>query len=133
MSNQLTGLMGGPPPSLDQWHRTSMQIRLALHPDDPVLIQIHLSHGEDLAALGVVPPWNVHERSLNLLLDTAHDTLLPIAWRMSCLDACCRPLGQLGGLVHDGNTAARLQRLARRLLSFSNETTAHRHGHRHGH
>lgn len=129
MSNLIPNALGGRPASLDQWHRTGMQIQLALRPNDPVLIQIHLSLGEDLAAQGVLPPWKVHERSLNLLLNTACDTLVPITWRMSCLDACCRPLGQLGGLVHDDATAARLQFLALRLASFSNTATAHRHGH----
>lgn len=112
-----------PPPAAkatrDAWHRLGLQIRLALHPDSPDLIQVYLLHGDSLLAQGLQRPWSIHERCLRLLLDTAYDALLPITWRLSCLDACCRPAGQLGPLVHDEATAARLRQLSWRLASFS--------------
>lgn len=111
--------------TLDAWHQLGLQIRLALHPDSPHLIRAYLLHGESLLARGLHRPWSVHERSLRLLLDTACDALLPITWRASCLDACCRPLGQLGPLVHDDATAARLRQLAWRLASFSYHPPEH--------
>lgn len=107
------------PATTEQWRRLGMQIRLALHPDDPRIVRTYLMHAEALIAEGRCPPWPMHDRSLSLLLDTACDALLPIAWRLTCLDACCRPLGQLGALVHDDTSAARLRLLARRLASFS--------------
>ncbi|MDZ7855860.1 hypothetical protein [Sphaerotilus sp.] len=105
--------------TLDDWHRLGLQIRLALQPDSPGLVRTYLLHAEALIAQGLQPPWRAHERSLTLLLDTAYDALLPIVWRITCLDACCRPLGQLGPLVHDNVTATRLRTLAWRLASFS--------------
>lgn len=105
--------------ALDQWHHLGLQIRLALYPDKPGLVQAYLLHAEALIAQGHQAPWPMHDRSLSLLLDTAYDTLLPIVWRLTCLDACCRPLGQLGALVLDDSTAIRLRLLARRLASFS--------------
>lgn len=108
------------------WLRLGERIRLALQPDDPNLIRAYLLQGESLIAQGLQAPWSVHERSLRLLLDTACDVVLPIVWRATCLDACCRPLGQLGPLVHDDTTARRLRRLAHRLASFSsNDHTPH--------
>lgn len=105
--------------SLAQWHRQAMQVRLALHPDEPRLIAAYLSTGSGLVATHGHSPWQVHDRMLSLLLATAYDALLPIVWRMTCLDACCRPMGALGALVCDDATALRLRSLAHRLASFS--------------
>lgn len=103
----------------DSWHRVGMQVRLALDPEDPRLIARYLVHGQALVAERVAAPWSVHDRMLTLLLDTANDALLPIDWRMNCLDACNRPLGALGPLVCDDASAARWRVLASRLASFS--------------
>lgn len=101
------------------WHNLGMQLRLALHPDDPGLIAAYLHAGEQLVARHGHPPWQVHDRMLSLLLATAYDALLPIVWRITCLDACCRPLGALGALVCDDASARRLRVLAQGLASFS--------------
>lgn len=107
----------------DAWHRLALQVRLALDPEDPRLIARYLTHGQALVAEGAAAPWSVHDRMLTLLLDTANDALLPIDWRMNCLDACCRPLGALGALVCDDASAARLRVLASRLACFSLQPT----------
>lgn len=107
------------PAALAHWHKLGMQLRLALHPDEPRLIAAYLHAGEHLIAPHGEPPWPVHDRMLRLLLATAGDTLLPFAWRLTCLDACCRPLGALGKLVSDDASARRLRELSQRLASFS--------------
>lgn len=113
--------------TLAHWHRLAMQVRLALYPDDPRLIAAYLSTGECLAARHDHSPWQVHDRMLSLLLMTACDTLLPIVWRMTCLDACCRPMSALGALVTDDASAMRLRELAHRLASFSCNPAASQH------
>jgi hypothetical protein len=82
-------------------------------------VRVWLAQGEALPALGLLTAWSVHERSLRLLLASAEDPLLPIGWRLICLDAGGRVLGRLGPLVHDDDTALRLRQHARRLASFS--------------
>lgn len=115
----------------DTWHRVAMQVRLALDPEDPRLIARYLVHGQALVAGRAVAAWSVHDRMLTLLLDTANDALLPIDWRMNCLDACSRPLGALGALVCDDASAARLRVLASRLAAFSLQPALHRGDTRH--
>ncbi len=103
----------------DPWLRLGMCIRLGLYPDDPGLIRIHLDLADQLAARDACRAWHVHDRCLCLLLDSADDVMLPVAWRMSCLPSCSRPMSRLGSLVGDDASAARLQKLSRRLASFS--------------
>ena len=105
--------------TLELWQRLGMQVRLALYPDDPRLLAQYLSCGDALVARHGRSAWWVHDRILSLLLTTAYDAALPIVWRLSCLDACSRPMSALGALVCDDATAARLRVLARRLASFS--------------
>lgn len=102
----------------EEWHRLGMHVRLGLRPDDPRLISAYLRAGDQLVARGHAP-WPIHDQALCLLLATAYDALLPIAWRVSCLDSCGRPLSALGALVSDDESARRLQALARRLAAFS--------------
>lgn len=102
----------------EDWHRLGMRVRLGLRPDDPRLISAYLRAGEQLISKGHAP-WPIHDQALSLLLATAYDAFLPIAWRVSCLDTCGRPLSALGGLVSDDQAARRLQELARRLAAFS--------------
>lgn len=101
------------------WLRLGMHVRLALCPDDPRLVAQYLSVGETLVARHGRAPWQVHDRALCLLLDTAGDGALPMIWRLVCLDACCRPMSALGALVCDDAGAARLRVLARRLARFT--------------
>lgn len=109
----------GCPSTHELWQRLGMQLRLALYPDDPRLVAQYLSCGEALVARHGYSPWRVHDRMLSLLLTTAYDALLPIVWRLTCLDACSRPMSALGALVCDDASAARLRSLAQRLASFS--------------
>lgn len=109
---------GGALSDREGWRRLGMQVRLGLRPDDPRLITAYLRAGEQLVTRGHAP-WPIHDQALSLLLATACDALLPIAWRVSCLDTCGRPLSALGALVNDDVSARRLQVLARRLAGFS--------------
>ncbi|PZP27171.1 MAG: hypothetical protein DI603_22515 [Roseateles depolymerans] len=97
----------------------AMRVRLALAPDEPDVLKAYLDDGLTLITVHGQAPWKVHERSLSLLLETASDALLPVVWRMSCLDQCYRPLGQLGPLVDSDLRAARLRTLSWRLARFS--------------
>lgn len=108
------------------WQRQGLRVRLALQPDEPRLIEDYLALGEVLAGDEGADAWALRERMLVLLLDTAEDRALPLVWRLCCVDACCRPLGRLGSMLHDDRSAARLQGLARRLalLSFSPDPCA---------
>ncbi len=112
---------------LSHRHRLGMKLRLALCPDDPRLIAAYVHCGELLVAHHGHAPWQVHDRTLSLLLATAYDALLPIVWRITCLDACGRPLAALGALVHDNASAARAQYLAHRLANFSYHPTDFRY------
>jgi hypothetical protein len=118
---------GHPHATLAHWHKLGMQVRLALQPDEPRLISLYLTAGENLIAHHGHPPWQVHDRMLSLLLLTTYDALLPIVWRMSCLDLCYRPQSALGALVCDNASAQRLRVLAHRLASFSYNPAASQH------
>lgn len=115
----MRGLHCEPSAAVECWQRLALRVRFALFPDDPCLLAAYLEQGLELIAAYGHAAWQVHERALVLLLDTAEDALLPIAWRMSCLDTCCRPLGQLSPLVDSDARASRLRTLAWRLARFS--------------
>lgn len=101
------------------WQRLGMQLRLGLYPDDPRLVARYLFCGDALMSRHGYSPWWVHDRMLSLMLATAYDPLLPMVRRLTCLDACSRPMSTLGALVCDDTSAARLRALAHRLASFS--------------
>jgi len=105
--------------ALRHWQRIAMHIRLGLEPDEPRLLCAYHHQGERLVAAYRQRAWTVHERMLRLLLDTAEDALLPVCWRMTCLDAASRPLARLGPLVADDEQAERLQALSARLARFT--------------
>lgn len=105
------------------WLRLGMHIRLALQPSEPRLLCSYVHSGEDLAETHGHDAWQVNERMLNVLLATACDTVLPIVWRLACLDTCTRPLGRLGPLVSTPHRAQRLRCLAHRVASFSYNRT----------
>jgi hypothetical protein len=55
--------------------------------------------GERLIASYGEQPWRVHESHLCVLLATANDADLPLAWRLCCLDHCYGPLAVLRSLA----------------------------------
>ncbi|BAL94754.1 hypothetical protein [Rubrivivax gelatinosus] len=101
------------------WQRIAMHIRLGLEPDEPRLLCAYHHQGERLIAAYGRPAFATHERMLRLLLDTAEDTLLPVCWRMTCLNAASRPLARLGPLLADDEQADRLHTLSARLAQFT--------------
>lgn len=82
-------------PYLESWRWMSRQIRCALDPDEPRLIEHYLAEGRYLACCTATSPWLIAETSFRLLLDTATDTALPWHWRSQCLDQAWRPLRDL--------------------------------------
>lgn len=101
------------------WQRIAMHIRLGLEPDEPRLLCAYHHQGERLIAAYGLPAFGTHERMLRLLLDSAEDTLLPVCWRMTCLNAASRPLARLAPLLADDEQAQRLQALSARLAQFT--------------
>ncbi len=82
-------------PCQDYWRWLSVQIRCALMPDEPRLIDRYLGQGAHVVCCTATAPWTVAETSLRLLLDTARDQALPWHWRNLCLDQAWRPLRDL--------------------------------------
>lgn len=101
------------------WLRLGMWVRLALYPNHPDAVRQYMLAGLALSERWPQTAWEVHDRMFSLLLDTADDEALPDAWRMLCLDGCCRPLGEMGRLVTHDVRAARFRWQASRLARFS--------------
>ena len=106
-------------PYLESWRWMSRQIRCALAPDEPRLIEHYLAEGRYLSCCTATSPWMIAETSLRLLLDTATDTALPWHWRGLCLDQTWRPLRDLKRLSHCTCRLRRWQALAWELASCS--------------
>ncbi|MFF7707028.1 FagA protein [Pseudomonas sp. NPDC007930] len=86
-------------PYLHHWHWLGTQIRCALQPDEPRLIDHYFAAGRCLARFTPMGPAAVARSSFRLLLDTAIDIALPWHWRNQCLDQAWRPLRDLHGLA----------------------------------
>jgi hypothetical protein len=98
---------------VDLWRRLGMQIRLGPHPDDARLLARYLSCGEALAQQHGCSARRTQECMLTLLIQTARDAVLPIGWRLTCLDACRRPMEQLADQVREPADSLRLMRTAK--------------------
>jgi fumarate hydratase, class II len=57
-------------PYLESWRWMSRQIRCAMDPDEPRLIEHYLAEGRYLACCTATSPWTIADTSLRLLLDT---------------------------------------------------------------
>ncbi|MDE1166900.1 MAG: FagA protein [Pseudomonas sp.] len=82
-------------PYLENWRWLSRQIRCALSPDEPRLIEHYLAEGRYLARFTPTCDWTVARTSFRLLLNTATDPALPWHWRCQCLDQAYRPLREM--------------------------------------
>ncbi len=102
-------------PHLENWRWLSHQIRCAMAPDEPRLIEHYLAEGRYLARCTATPAWNIAQTSLRLLLDTATDTLLPWHWRCLCLDQAWRPLRDLRSAAHTAEQRVTWQAYAAQL------------------
>ncbi|MBD1585702.1 FagA protein [Pseudomonas typographi] len=88
-------------PYLDDWRWLGQQVRCAVRPDEPRLIDHYFAAGRCLARLTPMGPHAVAQATFRLLLATAGDVALPWHWRNQCLDHAWRPLRDLHGLASD--------------------------------
>ncbi|ERZ39148.1 hypothetical protein Q001_02538 [Pseudomonas aeruginosa CF127] len=65
------------PQALDHWYWLGTQIRCALDPDEPRLLDQYLGEARYLAGWEGVAAWPLFEKAYNLLLDTGRDPILP--------------------------------------------------------
>lgn len=93
-------------PYLDHWRWLGQQVRCALRPDEPRVIDHYFAAGRCLARFTPMGPQAVAHTTFRLLLDTACDIALPWHWRNQCLDQAWRPLRDLHGLA-EGAAALR--------------------------
>ena len=91
------------PQALDHWYWLGTQIRCALDPDEPRLLDQYLGEARYLAGWEGVAAWPLFEKAYNLLLDTGRDPILPWHWRSLCLDYAYRPLCELQRLTTNGS------------------------------
>jgi hypothetical protein len=86
-----------------RWERIGLGIRLAYNPQQPAVIRCWLGIGAQLAADSGAAELALLQRSLRLLMQTAHDEALPWYWRTVCLEHTARPLSRLTTLLklHD--------------------------------
>lgn len=114
-------------PCLDCWYWQGFRIRCALLPDEPRLLEQHEFHGTQLVIRGRLDAWTMWRTTLELLLDSAADHVLPWHWRTLCLDRAWRPLYALQQLADDRSRQLRLNQLRNRLatLSLSPSLTFH--------
>ncbi len=86
-----------------RWERIGLGIRLAYNPENPAVIRCWLGLGARLATDGGAAEVALLQRTLRLLLQTAHDESLPWFWRSVCLEHTARPLSRLTTLLklHD--------------------------------
>ncbi|MBC2678448.1 FagA protein [Pseudomonas baltica] len=81
--------------NLENWLWLGLQIRCALLPNEPRLIDHYLAEGRYLARFTPTSPNSVAHGTFRLLLETALDQALPWHWRSLCLDQAWRPLRDL--------------------------------------
>lgn len=65
------------PQALDHWYWLGTQIRCALDPDEPRLLDQYLGEARYLAGWEGVAAWPLFEKAYNLLLDTGRDPMCP--------------------------------------------------------
>lgn len=96
---------------LEHWLWQGFQIRLALFPDTPGLIDSFLEEGRRLARNGSVDAWKAAEYQFALLVQSCRSPALPWHWRRLCLGQAHRPLKDLSRLVHSVEEHQRLEKL----------------------
>jgi hypothetical protein len=86
-----------------RWERIGLGIRLAYNPQQPAVIRCWLGLGAKLAGGESANEVALLQRTLRLLMQTAHDESLPWFWRSVCLEHTARPLSRLTTLLklHD--------------------------------
>jgi hypothetical protein len=78
-----------------RWDRIGVGIRCACNPWLPAVILLYLQAGRRLVSAGAMDDVAVQRRMLTLLMRTANDKALPLAWRMACLEHTMRPRTRL--------------------------------------
>ena len=118
---------------LENWHWLGQQVRCALEPDEPRVIEHYLAEGRYLVCCRATPAWRVATASLRLLLETAQDVALPWHWRTLCLDQAYRPLRDVRRLAVTSEQHLECKRLCLQLsqcvlvpsLNFHDEPQGH--------
>ncbi|WP_157270712.1 hypothetical protein [Azohydromonas aeria] len=82
-----------------RWEQLQIDVRCALHADEPVRIRHYLLGGGKLARLGVFGEVGVQLHMTQILLQTARDPELPCFWRSVCLECVSHPLRRLRTLL----------------------------------
>jgi len=111
------GLVPHESPHLEHWRALSLRVRCAFHPNEPRAIEHYLAEGRYLARFTATPHVLIAESTFRLLIDTAHDTVLPWHWRCLCLDQAWRPLRDLQALAHSPLQRQRWQAFAHQLAT----------------
>jgi hypothetical protein len=83
-----------------RWQRIGLGIRLAYNPQQPAAIRCWLGIGAKLGADGSAAELALLQKSLRLLMQSAHDEALPWYWRSVCLEHTARPLARLTTLLN---------------------------------
>ncbi len=101
--NRAASVSAGAATLRQRWERIGLGIRLAYNPEQPAVIRCWLGIGGQLAGDGGSAELALLQRSLRLLMQTAHDEALPWYWRSVCLEHTARPLSRLTTLLklHD--------------------------------
>ena len=88
---------------LECWDRIGIGIRCAYNPFCACPVHHYIQAGLRVAAAGVRSELFVHQRLLQVLLQTARDDALPGFWRSVCLEHAAMPLTRLQALLtlHD--------------------------------
>ncbi len=84
---------------LQRFDRIGIGVRCAYNPQRPQAIAAYLGMAAQLGALGVLPRAAAQGRVLEVLLQAAHDSALPLPWRRACAEYAVRPVARLRTLL----------------------------------
>lgn len=83
----------------ERWERIGLGIRLGYNPYKPEVARYWVALGQRLAEDGVLEEACALRRTLDVLLQVAHDEALPWFWRSVCLEQTVRPVARLVTLL----------------------------------
>lgn len=88
---------------LEAWDRIGLAVRCAYNPSCACSIRRYLMVAQCVIDADARPELFVHQRLLQVLLQSARDVGLPLNWRDACLQFAALPLQRLQGLLglHD--------------------------------
>jgi hypothetical protein len=95
----LDAIEASPEQVLQRFERLHVSIRCALAPGHPASIRLYLHCGAFLVQRGQLGNEATQRRMFGLLLQTARDCALPLAWRSLCLEHVWLPMAKLAWLT----------------------------------